>query len=683
MPRHKLRDSPNRSDDTGRLRRSFLLAGAFTLWMLLIVGRLYDLQVVRYLDWMARAENQQQRTIELAPQRGTLYDRNMHPLAMSLPVDSIYAVPSRLQNPARAARLLSGALGLEAAGLEERFEASRSFCWVKRKVTTEESARVRALKLQGIYFQKEVKRFYPAAGLAAAVVGYVGMDDRGLAGLEYALNSKIQGRPGHALIMEDARGRTFESTADPGHPGLNVQMTIDAGIQYIAKKALDDAVSKWRAAGGVAVVEDPNTGDILAMASAPSFDPNHYTQSTPQSRKDRGVSWIYEPGSTFKLITVSAALESGLARPSDVIDCQMGGIVLAGHTIHDHERFGNLTVSQILAYSSDVGAIKLALRLGESRFYDAIRKFGFGEKTGVELPGEERGLVAPPDRWSGISIGEMAMGQGISVTPLQLVDAYSAIANGGTLIQPQIVQRVFRGGVQMSQPAPARRVVVSPQTAAAMRQMLEGVVLTGTGKAAQLEGYSAAGKTGTAQKVDPNGRYSKQHYVASFIGFAPASHPALTILVAIDTPVGGIYGAEVAAPAWRQIAQQALSYLNVPHDQPLKPPTLLMARRNSLNGDAADASRGPDPAPSRSSASEPDSGPPGAPPAASEMVVINTGPAVNVPDFSGWDERRVADECQSLGLDLELSGSGLAAQQNPAPGTKEPEGSRVEVSFAR
>src|SRR5487761_93554 len=686
MPRHKLHNSTSRHENAPWLRRSALLAAGFAFWMLLIVGRLYDLQVIRYVEWFDRAQRQQQRTIELAPRRGTLYDRNLHPLAMSLPVDSIYAVPSHMDDPAQAARLLAEALGMGAGDLEGRFEALNSFCWVKRKVTAQEAARVRALNLKGIYFQKEVKRFFPMKDQAAVVVGLVGMDDRGLAGLEYSLNSEIEGQLGRALIMEDARRRTFGSRADPGQPGMNVEMTIDAGVQYIAEKALDDAVGKWRAAGGVAGVQDPHTGAILAMASSPSFDPNDYEHSSPLSRMDRGVGWIYEPGSTFKLITISPALEAGLAHPSDVIDCQMGGIVLAGHTIHDHERFGDLTVGQILAYSSDVGAIKLALRLGETRFYDAMRKFGFGAKTGVGLPGEERGLLSPPDLWSGISIGEMAMGQGISVTPLQLVDAYSAIANGGTLHQPRIVEKIFRGGSEIRFPPPVGRTIISRQTAAAMRQMLEGVVLTGTGKAAQLDGYSTAGKTGTAQKIDANGRYSKQHYVASFIGFAPASHPSLTVLVAIDSPVGAIYGAEVAAPAWKQIAQQSLSYLNVRHDQPLTAPPLLMAKARTTRTDAALRAKafGPAAAPSREAFQDklkPVSFASGA--AGPEMMVINAGPTVNVPDFSGLDERKVADECQSLGLDLNLSGSGLAAGQNPAPGTKVPEGSSVEVLFAR
>ncbi|MGH9357247.1 MAG: penicillin-binding protein [Terriglobia bacterium] len=685
MLRRDLHDSPNRLDDSPMLRRGLLLAAAFACWMLLIVGRLYDLQVIGYVEWLDRAQRQQQRTVELAPRRGTIYDRDMHPLAMSLPVDSIYAVPSHLENPAEAASLLAGALGLEARDLQGRFEAFRSFCWIKRKVTAQESVRVHALNLKGIYFQKEVKRFYPMKDLAAGVVGYVGMDDRGLAGLEYSLNSAIEGRPGHALILEDARRQTFESKADPGQPGMNVEMTIDSGIQYIAEKALNGAVEKWRAAGGVAIVQDPNTGAILAMASAPSFDPNRYEQASPESRMDRGVGWIYEPGSIFKLVTVSAALESGLAHPSDVIDCQMGGIVLAGHTIHDHEKFGDLTVYQILAYSSDVGAIKLALRLGETRFYDAMRNFGFGEKTGVDLPGEERGLLPPPARWSGISIGEMAMGQGVSVTPLQLVDAYSAIANGGTLFEPRIVERIFGGGTEVPLTQPVARTIVSPETAAAMRQMLEGVVLTGTGKAAQLDGYSSAGKTGTAQKIDANGRYSKQHYVASFIGFAPVSRPALTVLVAIDTPVGGIYGAEVAAPAWNQIVQQSLSYLNIRHDQPLTARPLLMAAKRPLRmGGRAGKSAGSVPAPATGPlAVNPEL--PSRPPAGAGAgtVVVNAGPTVSVPDFSGLDERKVADKCQSLGLDLDLSGSGLANGQNPSPGARVPERSLVEVSFAR
>ncbi|MGH9469589.1 MAG: penicillin-binding protein [Terriglobia bacterium] len=670
-------------DGSSLLRRTLMLAAAFAFWMLLIAGRLYYLQVIKYVHWLARAQRQQQRTIELAPERGTIYDSRMRPLAMSLKVDSIYAVPSHIADRAAAARELAPILGIDARDLEGRFGAFRSFCWVKRKVTAGVAARVRALDLDGIYFQKEPKRFYPMGDLAAADLGYVGMDDRGLAGIEYALNTQIQGEPGRALVMEDARRQTFESREeDPGKPGMNVELTLDGGIQYIAERVLAADVEKWKAAGGVAVVENPDTGAILAMASYPNFNPNDYAKTPPQDRINRGVAWIYEPGSMFKMITLSSAIDEGVARPADLINCQMGSMVLGGRVIHDAERgLGVITLAQVLAYSSDVGAVKVALRMGQQRFYDHILKFGFGAKTGVLLPGEERGLLMPPSRWSGVSIGQIAIGQGIGVTALQLGDAYAAIANGGTLIQPHIVKDVFRGATHEPASPQGRRRAVSAKTAATMRQMLEGVVEFGTGKGAQLDGYSAAGKTGTAQKVE-NGRYSHTHYVASFIGMAPASHPALVILVSIDTPHGAIYGAEVAAPAWKEIAQEALSYLNIPRDEPLKPPVLMASARMPQQGAIARPAPVADPAPNSGLAPfSPNSSTPAQ--AAENSVVISSGPLITVPDFSGLNERKVAGECETLGMRLSLSGLGLAISQNPGPGTRVPEGSSIQVVFAR
>lgn len=676
-------------------RRTLMLAAAFTFWMVLITGRLYYLQIIEYIHWLDRAHRQQQRTIELAPQRGVIYDANMRPLAMSLPVDSVYAIPSHIRDRDMVAGLLAPVLGRNAGDIEAQFDASRTFCWVQRKISTAQSARIKALNLKGIYFEKEMKRYYPMKDLAASVVGYVGMDDRGLGGLEQSLNGEIRGQPGHALVMEDARRQSFETRDDPGKPGVNAVLTIDSGLQYIAQRVLDADVAKWQAKGGVVVIQNPSDGDILAMASFPGFDPNHYEQSTPLERMNKGVSWIYEPGSIFKLVTVSSALQDGVARPSDLINCQMGTILLGGRTIHDdigairHEGVGDLTVRQVFAYSSDVGSVKLALRLGEDRFYGHIRKFGFGTRTDIGLPGEERGLLMPPDRWSGVSIGEFAIGQGVGVTPIQLVDAYSAIANGGTLIQPRIVKDIFSAGVHEPLPPRWRRRVVSSRTAASMRKMLAGVVAYGTGMGAQLDGYSAGGKTGTAEKV-VNGRYSHSQEVASFIGMAPIEHPALVILVSIDTPHHSIYGAEVAAPAWKEIAQESLSYLKVPRDQPLAPPTLL-ASKDPLDGLAAASGPAADDSIPAGMAPEPvsplDAQPASLPASAAQpeggTMVINTGPVVTVPDFTGLDERKVAGECEAAGLQLNLSGSGLAAQQSPAPGSKVPQGSPVQVAFTR
>ncbi|MGH9433114.1 MAG: penicillin-binding protein [Terriglobia bacterium] len=681
-----VREPPRESEHDQVLRRTVLLGAIFAFWIVIAITRLYYLQVIRYVYWVRKADQQQQRVIELTPQRGAIFDRSMHPLAMSLPVDSIFAVPSQIPHRDRVARLLASALGLDPYEVRGRLEEFHSFCWIKRKVTQQEAEHVKALKLKGIYFQKEMKRFYPEGTLAAGVLGYVGMDDEGLAGIEYGMNGEIAGEPGRVLVTEDARRHLLRSVRDTGEPGKNVVLTIDQDIQYIAQKALSDAVAQHHALGGVALVENPNTGAILAMASSPTFDPNRYRQSPPSARENRAISWIYEPGSVFKLVTVSSALDEGLTTPSEVINCQEGGIVLAGHTIHDVERMGDLTVADVLAKSSDVGTIKLGLRLGEARFYQHILSYGFGAKTGILLPGEEHGLLEPPDRWSGISIGEISIGQGIGVTAVQLISAYSAVANGGILFKPRIVQDVFLGKQHDSiSPSEGHRVV-SEKTAAEMRQMLVGVVEHGTGVSAQIKGYTVGGKTGTGEKVGPDGRYSRIHEVASFIGMVPASHPRLVVLVSIDSPVGQYYGAEVAAPVFKKIAQQALTYLNIPEDDPGSLPRIAEdgARETGTEGhgqEPAGKSKGSD-----SHAPEPiepvsfrepktASDPP--------TEVLNAGPSVAVPNFSGLAERRVAEECQDLGLDLELSGSGLALQQYPPPGTKVPAGARVTVEFGR
>lgn len=654
--------------------------------MLGLFARLYQLEIFQYLELLSRAQRQQQRTVEVTAQRGTIFDRQMRPMAMSLAVDSVYAVPAEIPNREMAAGLLAGVLNLDQGDLLGRFKTSRSFCWVKRKVSSEEAERIRNLNLKGVYFQKEMKRFFPNGPLAAQVLGYVGVDDKGLAGLEFGLK-EIEGKPGRVLLAEDAKHQSYGSSESQGRAGKNVVLTLDENIQFITEKALAEAVSKWHAAGGAAMVQNPNTGEILAMAGLPGFDPNDYGKSPPEARENRATSWVYEPGSTFKLVTLAAALEEKLTNPAEVIDCQMGGITLAGHVIHDHKPFGDLTVADVMAESSDVGAIKLGLRLGEERLHRYIRRFGFGARTDIELPGEERGLLKPPSAWSGISIGEISMGQEVGVTPLQLVSAYSTVANGGILIQPRIVRDLFQGNSH-ELPAPARgQRVVSDQTAATLREILGRVVEHGTGTPARLSGYTAGGKTGTAQKIDSSGKYSKINYVGSFVGFAPLEKPAITILVAIDSPVGTIYGTEVAAPAFRSIAEQTLSYLHVPQDNPSRllqvestPAGVPRQQRGSQAGvrttqsDIAEAAPSPVEAVSYS---------PSAAEAARGTVVLNDGPLLTVPDFSGMALRVVAEKCQALGLELNLSGSGVATQQDPPAGTKVSAGSRVWVSFER
>jgi cell division protein FtsI (penicillin-binding protein 3) len=670
------------------------------LWFGGVAARLYYFQVIQYVELMGRAQRQQQRTLEVAPQRGAIYDRQMNPLAMSLGVDSIYAVPSELTEPQMVVSLLAPVLGVEADELKGRFQTMHSFCWVKRRVTPEEAARVRDLNLKGVYFQRETKRFYPKGELAAQSIGYVGLDDRGLGGIEYALDDAIKGKPGRVLLASDARRRTFHSTEWPGVPGKNVVLTLDEKIQYIAEKALAEEVASAQAAGGVALVQNPNTGEILAVASQPSFDPNNFNASSAASRLNRAVGWVYEPGSTFKLIPVSAALEEKLTTPEEMIDCQGGKIVLAGHTIHDAEPHYVLSVTDMVAESSDVGAIKLGLRLGEDRLYRYIRAFGIGSKTGVELPGEERGLLQPPSRWSGISIGEMSIGQESAVTPLQMVTMYSAVANGGILFEPRIIHDVFLGSHHDALPPAAGHRVLSEHTAEIMRQILTAVVDHGSGKAAQLGGYSSAGKTGTAQKIDANGSYNRSLHIASFIGFAPATNPAVTILVVIDSPVGAYYGAEVAAPVFRSIAEQTLGYLNTPQDNPSRWPQIVTPKPARTSGQKLEdlmgflpsdrgsfgAATSPVQTASFSNRLSPDGLPQPLPPdggIASSTVVLGDGPLVSVPDFSGWAARNVAQECEKLGLDLNVMGSGLAVEQNPVAGLKVPSGTRIWVRMAR
>ncbi len=675
-------------------KRGLLLAGLFMVWVVAIILRLYDLQIIQYVELLARADHQQQRTVEIAPKRGVIYDRNMHPLAMSLAVDSVYAVPSDIPDPSMEAKLLAPILNLDEKDLETRFRARSSFCWVKRKVTAQESARIHDLNLQGIYFQKEMKRFYPDSSLAATILGYVGMDDNGLGGVEYQYNKEIRGLPGKVLLSTDARHHSFRSSEWRGEPGKNVVLTIDEDIQYIAEKVLAQTVQKYHAAGGTVIVQSPNTGEILALANQPTFDPNNYQKYPPQDRINRAVAWIYEPGSTFKSVTISSAIDEKLAKPTDLIDCQMGEIRLGGRIIHDvrdilpYERKGPLTLAQVLMYSSDVGAVKMALRLGEDRFYHRILDYGFDAKTDVGLPGEEDGLLEPPQRWSGVTIGQLAIGQGVGVTPLQMIRVYSAIANGGVMLQPRIVRGVGQGSGDGVPPPSMGRRIMSQRTADTMKQMLAGVVEQGSGVAAQLSAYTAAGKTGTAQKIDATGHYNHKDFIASFIGFAPVDKPAVTILVVIDTPVGAIYGAEVAAPAWKSIAEQTLRYLNVPQDNPSD--SIQIASRRSAgspfqkgriktdNPPIISESVGVATRPVESVSFSPSTE---FPSKGTEM--LDERPLLVVPNFIGLSARRVTEECQALGLVMQMAGSGLAVQQDPPAGTSVHGGSSVWIRFAQ
>src|SRR5437899_6621312 len=554
--------------------RLLLVSSLILICLVAVVGRLGYLQLFRHSEYLARATRQQQRIIEITPKRGSIYDRNMDPLAMSIPVDSVFAVPVEVGDPQLAAQLLSRVLGIPTDILESKLSAAQTFTWIARKVPPDKKEAVEALNLKGIYFQKENQRIYPKRDLASHVLGFVDLDEKGLGGIEYELDGQIRGKSEKIIVMADARQRWFDGGEARREPGANVVLTLDEKIQYIAERELAAAIAKTHAMAGTAMVMNPNTGEILALANWPKFNPNAANEAPAEARMNRAVAALYEPGSTFKLITLAAAFDQGITRPGEVFDCENGAVYVAGHRIRDHKPFGLLSVSDILAQSSDVGAIKIALRLGAPKFYDYIRAFGFGQLTGVDLPGESKGLLRRLENWSAVSIGSISMGQEVGVTPIQLVSAVSAIANGGMLYKPHVVAQLRRGDRILPMegaltPAEPRRVI-RPETAATLRRLMEGVILTGTGKLARLDGWTAAGKTGSAQKIDPaTGRYSRTQLIASFTGFAPISNPAVTILVSLDSPVGLHEGGMVAAPVFKRIAEQVLPYLDVPRDVPV------------------------------------------------------------------------------------------------------------------
>jgi cell division protein FtsI (penicillin-binding protein 3) len=673
--------------------RLLIIAGAAFLWMGAVGGRLTYLQLYRHSEYLSRALRQQQRSFEITPERGAIYDRNGKPLAMSIQVDSAFAVPSEIADENLAARLLSGVVNKPQEEIEARFQSSRSFVWIARKLPPEKADAITKLNLKGIYLQKENQRFYPKRDLAAHVLGFVDVDEKGLVGLERQLDSQIRGKSERIVAMADAKQRWFDGGEAKRERGASVILTLDEKIQYIAERELAAAMAKTHSLAGTVIVMNPNTGEILALANWPKFNPNKAGDAPSENWMNRAVSAIYEPGSTFKLITLAAALDQGITRPDEVFDCENGAVYISGHRIRDHLPFGMLTVSDILAKSSDVGAIKIALRLGAPRFYDYVRAFGFGSLTGVELPYESRGRVEPLD-WKPVSTAAIAIGQEVGVTPMQLVTAVSAIANGGLLYKPHVIAELRRGekvlpnedAVATAEP----KRVIRAETAATLRQLMEGVVLHGTGPAAHLDGWTSAGKTGSAQKIDPStGRYSPTQFFASFTGFAPINNPAITILVSLDSPVGLHEGGQVAAPVFKRIAEQVLAYLDVSRDVPLNPKLIETAYMKRAAEDPSaleessnvDFSGQPDPPPAASQSAKPE---------ARERVVskkpvltvaVDQGGDIEVPDFSGKTMRDVADIALRLGLEPVLVGSNLATEQTPGAGAKVRRGAKITVQF--
>lgn len=549
------------------------------LGFLIVALRLVHLQVFERAELSLRAERQQERLIKLEPKRGTIYDRMGRELAVSLDVDSVYGVPSEVNDPHATARRLSGILHEDPRAIEKRLAGDKNFVWLSRKVEPGKAAKVKELGSNEIGIRPEARRFYPKKALAGPVLGFTGVDNQGLEGLERAYDKVLRGVNGWVLAEKDAVGRMVF----PGGPGLqykqpksgnDIMLTIDEVLQHITEKELDATLLSSHAKGGVCIVMNPQTGEILALSvraagGKQAFNPNEPQRSKPAEWRNRAVTDAFEPGSIFKVVLASAALEEKVVHPQERFDCSAGKIQVADRVISDAHKKGVLTFTDVIAESSNVGTIKVALRLGRERYAKYITAFGFGKKTGVEMPGEISGQLKDFRLWSGVSIASIAIGQEIGVTPMQMAAAYCALANGGMLMKPYVVAEIVdlegKEGKKFG-PQPVGRAITE-ETCAKVNKMMQRVVEAGTGQKAKPAGYTAAGKTGTAQKIDQRtGLYSKKDYVSSFVGFVPARTPKLVILVMIDTPEGDIYGGSVAAPMFRSIAEQSLAYLQVTPD---------------------------------------------------------------------------------------------------------------------
>jgi cell division protein FtsI (penicillin-binding protein 3) len=554
---------------SGRLanRRIRLLLAVFAIVFGITLLRAAWLQGVRAQSLGRMAASQHRTTVDLAANRGTIYDSTGVQLAVGEQAITVYADPLQIQDPTKAAPVVARILRLAPKDVYDKLiDRTHGFVYIERKADAARAQRLQRMHIPGLGFYPEERRFYPQHGIAAQVLGYAGVDNHGLSGLELALDKPLAGRPGRETLVRDPLGHVLDSIVSrPAQNGSDVSLTIDHNIQGTADAVLRQTVQKWHAKDGTAIVLDPHTGAVLAMAVAPGYDANNFPGVSKDVQRNRAVTDTYEPGSTFKLVTVGGALSTGLVTPQEKFTLPYE-IQVADRRIHDAEPRGTetMSVAQILAKSSNVGAITLAELLGKNRLMPWISRFGFGHPTGIDFPGESEGIVLPADRWSGSTIGNVPIGQGIAVTPIQMASAYAAIANGGIWTRPHLVERVGDG---LPRPV-ARHRIVSRLIARELTSMLQNVVLDGTGTLAQIPGYHVAGKTGTAAKPDPQGGYSSSKYVASFVGFAPATRPRIVVLVAVDEPQGAIWGGVVAAPAFKEIAQQTLQYLSAPPDAP-------------------------------------------------------------------------------------------------------------------
>jgi cell division protein FtsI (penicillin-binding protein 3) len=538
--------------------------------------------------WLSeRAAREYEHAMVVQGKRGAIADRNGNPLAVSIDSPSIAAYPHRIGDRDQVAGKLARVLGQSQSRIYSKLNPKRSFVWIKRQATPKQARAVAALKIEGVDFVTEHTRVYPGKTLAAQLVGFSGIDGHGLEGMEFFFDAELRGTEKAITVLEDALGRRFEGVGLPAHlgEGNSVVLTIDRNIQHITQKALEASVTEFDAASGMAVVMAPATGEILALAHYPFFNPNRYGHFNREMWRNRAVTDAFEPGSTMKMFSAAAAIDSQVCSPSTIFYCENGEYRIGRNTIHDTKSHGWLSLQQIVKYSSNIGSVKMAEKLGARQLYDYMAAFGFGQRSGIACPGETAGSLSPFGTWSTIDTGAISFGQGVSVSAIQLITAASAIANGGVLMKPLLVKAITdRHGQTVTQFAPERvRRVITPQTAATMRKILKSVITEGgTGVNAALQGYAVCGKTGTAQKIDKSGTYAKGKYLSSFLGFAPADQPELAILVVVDEPRKQDYGGIVAAPAFRQIALDTLSYLNIPPGPDAD--RLRVSRGNRANG---------------------------------------------------------------------------------------------------
>ncbi len=666
-----------KQSNPGRLVAVVILVA---VWSAAILGRLVYLQYFRHSYYVEQALQRQKLTKTILAPRGIIYDSHMDELATSVATSTVIAEPRRIANIPAAAGKLASILKINRGDLLARMSDPDhdAYVVVKRRIDPNAEDRIVGLGADGVYLIEESMRVYPNRDLACHTLGFVNMNGDGGTGVELDYDKELKGTPGEYSFDVDARRRSFRGRVEkPPVQGHSLVLSLDKSIQYIAARELAAGVEKYQARAGVAIVMETETGRILALAGYPGFNCNTYNESSADIWRNRAISDLFEPGSTFKVVVATAALEAGLARPGELIDCQMGKIVIGRHVFHDHHPYGLLTFSQILENSSNIGAAKLGLRLGEQHLHEALRTFGFGSKTRIDLPGEIVGLVRDWHQWSGLSIGAISFGQEVGVTSMQILAAINAIANGGYRVRPSVVDRIIdENGNLVRLRTPERTRIMRAETAAVVRDAFEGVVLRGTGKSAALEGYRAAGKTGTAQKI-VDGHYSNTRYVSSFIGFAPLPNPRISILVQIDEPHGSIYGGTVSAPVFQKIAQETLLQLRVPPDKSLPLPKKVNPALAEASAEDFAPNATPLPPLVALRESEPEA-------ATEDAISIPIeADTIEVPDFRGMAKRSVLDRCAGLRIQLQANGSGIAIYQEPQPGARIPIGGTCKVTFAR